>query len=75
MSSKHTGFACECEHAAHMHDEEPRKNTPNGNPGHRYAQIFSPLYILKVRTEFGTFRVCKDCAKDCLGHYESEVIS
>ena len=66
---------CQCEHAAHFLEHErvqrvPAPLTPNGNPGHRYGQDFSDLFIVGVRTPYGTFSVCKDCARDCYQDYE-----
>lgn len=57
---------CECEHAAHFHDEG--KKTPFGNPGHKYGQDFHKLE--SVKTPYGTFKVCVDCAVDCLNEYK-----
>lgn len=54
---------CECENIAHFPEE--KKLTPNGNPGHRYGQEFLSG-IQPIKTEMGTFHVCKDCAVDCL---------
>jgi len=54
---------CECEHIAHFQKE--RKLTPNGNPGHTYGAEFLSG-IEPVKTEMGTFHVCKDCKDDCL---------
>lgn len=58
---------CECEHAAHF--PEDKKLTLNGNPGHKYGAKFSPDYIVPVKTPYGIFRVCKDCANDCYQHF------
>lgn len=52
---------CECEHEAHFGDG----NTPNGNHGHKYGVYFAHHYIVPVKTAYGTFNVCKDCAGDC----------
>lgn len=57
--------ACECEHAAHFHDEG-RQLTPNGNPGHKYGVKYALSYIEPRKTVNGTFHVCRDCARDCL---------
>lgn len=59
---------CECEHSCHFHDTG--KLSPNGNPGHRYGQPFAESYIVRVRTDGQTERVCKDCANDCRVHGE-----
>jgi hypothetical protein len=56
---------CECEHAAHFHDEVPRSLTPHGNPGHRYQTPFMVAQLVTVHTLFGPFTVCPDCAADC----------
>lgn len=56
-----SAYPCECEHAAHV---DRNRRTPAGNPGHRYG---APFFNLKrVRTVFGHFDVCEDCARDCL---------
>lgn len=52
---------CECEHAAHF---ERDKRTPNGNPGHKWGAKFATR--VPVKTPYGTFHVCVDCASDCL---------
>ena len=56
-------FTCQCEHACHT---DKAKRSPAGNPGHRYGQIFALSAERRVRTAWGTFLVCYDCAKDCL---------
>jgi hypothetical protein len=56
---------CECEHIAHFPDEQAK--TPNGNIGHSYGKPTGEL--TPIKTEWGTFKVCLDCASDCLGHY------
>lgn len=57
---------CECEHDAHF---EKNKRTPNGNPGHNYQSEYFENYMRTVRTPYGSFLVCKDCAEDCLHRY------
>ena len=57
---------CACEHISHF---EKLKHTPNGNPAHDYGMGFSPLFMTTVKTLYGTFRVCKDCAEDCLSEH------
>jgi hypothetical protein len=53
---------CQCEHESHHGSD---KLTPNGNPGHRYGVRFWPEYLINVKTIYGDFQVCKDCAEDC----------
>jgi hypothetical protein len=57
---------CECEHAAHFFDDGPRQHTPHGNPGHVYGTRFVPRVLSPLKTTYGTFTVCADCASDCL---------
>lgn len=45
------------------------KRTPNGNPGHKYGVRFHELAVVNVKTPYGTFRVCRDCADDCLASH------
>lgn len=52
---------CECEHESHF----CYANTPNGNPAHKYGVYYAQSFITPVKTPFGTFNVCKDCAEDC----------
>lgn len=59
--------SCECEHAAHLYAGEL---TPHGNPGHKYMQRF--MQLAPVKTAYGTFRVCPDCAKDCLAYSRTD---
>jgi hypothetical protein len=54
--------SCLCEHIAHSDRNE---RTPNGNPGHTYGARYHPTFLVNVKTPYGTFLVCKDCAKDC----------
>jgi hypothetical protein len=61
--------ACQCEHAAHFGAEYNSNNpvlTPNGNPGHKYG---AESNLTAVKTPFGIFHVCGDCAKDCYREY------
>jgi hypothetical protein len=51
---------CQCEHIAHF---DRCKRTPNGNPGHNYEAEFT--WTIEVKTDYGTFQVCKDCEEDC----------
>lgn len=60
--------ACECEHAGHT-DRDSFK-TPNGNYGHKYGRKFVSQFICSVQTPHGIYNVCKDCAADCMAHYE-----
>lgn len=53
---------CQCEHIAHF---ESDKRTPNGNPSHRADSFFHLDFIEPVKTPYGTFHVCRDCANDC----------
>ena len=57
---------CECEHVCHM---DTSKRSPLGNPGHKYGAKFHSLYCEQIKTPYGTFRVCRDCAKDCYAMY------
>lgn len=54
--------ACLCEHTAHFNHTE---RTPNGNPSHKYAASFNPTFIVIVKSRYGSFDVCRNCAKDC----------
>jgi hypothetical protein len=54
---------CRCEHEAHF---DRTKRTPFGNPGHEYGVSYAEPLIQTVKTTWGTFQVCPDCAKDCL---------
>ena len=57
---------CECEHTSHFWGKgEPRVYSPNGNPNHRSGIKYAETYLVDVQTPMGTFKVCKDCAKDC----------
>lgn len=60
---------CECEHQSHMDKD---MHTPNGNPAHKYGVAYSNRYMQDVKTPFGTFHVCKDCAEDCLQQYKEK---
>jgi hypothetical protein len=60
--SNTTLYPCECEHVSHF---EHDKRSPNGNPTHKYGQKFYEHHMTIVKTEYGTFHVCKDCANDC----------
>jgi hypothetical protein len=55
--------SCECEHVSHF---DKKKRSPAGNPNHRYGTKFAESFITPVKTPYGTFHVCDDCAKDCL---------
>ena len=50
---------CECEHISHLEYEK----TPNGKEGHDYG--IKSTILIPVKTPFGTFNVCPDCANDC----------
>lgn len=64
---------CECEHAAHFKDTMPRAPlTPNGNAGHKYNASYYETYLVMVKTPFGTFRICKDCADDCYSEWKKD---
>lgn len=72
MSSLLPGHAfCECEHAAHFpEDAYPNiVKTPNGNHAHNYGAIFLHAGIVGVRTPYGVFHVCRDCAGDCYQNF------
>lgn len=56
-----TPLRCECEHISHT---EPSKFTPKGDVGHAYGDTFGSL--ARVKTSYGTFSVCEDCADDCV---------
>jgi hypothetical protein len=62
---------CECEHVAHSRNREHL--TPNGNPGHKYGVRYALSYLVKVKTTYGTFEVCKDCADDCYQNEPREI--
>lgn len=62
---------CQCEHRAHA--AQPHNwMTPNGNPGHKYGVAFDRQQVVEVKTPFGRFTVCKDCAADCLAEFKEE---
>ena len=52
---------CECEHISHF-----GSLSPNGNPTHKYGVKYFERYMTTIKTKYGTFRVCKACAEDCL---------
>jgi len=54
---------CQCEHIAHF---DTTKQTPNGNPAHPYEINYFESYLTRINTNYGTYLVCKDCAKDCM---------
>ena len=57
---------CECEHVAHGSESYPSYyKTPHGNPGHDFYAVFAETALVKVKTPFGIFRCCPDCASDC----------
>lgn len=56
------GPKCQCEHRAHF---EPGSRTPKGNLTHPYGREFHAEDVVKVKTEYGGFYVCKACAQDC----------
>ena len=60
------GTNCECEHVSHL---DTNARTPNGNPGHIYGAA-GWLNLQPVKTPYGTFHVCKDCADDCLREHK-----
>lgn len=52
-----TEVHCQCEHVSHI---EPDRH----NVAHEY---YAPVpSVQPVKTPFGTFHVCTDCAGDCL---------
>jgi hypothetical protein len=53
---------CDCENHAHT---DKSQRTPNGNPSHDYGQRFEQRAIVIVKTPYGDFAVCADCANDC----------
>lgn len=60
---------CGCEHTAHFFGstlDGPRQHTPHGNPGHAYGTRFVLRVLAPLKTAYGTFTVCADCASDCL---------
>ena len=57
---------CECEHVGHT---EPGEHTPNGNPGHKYLAKYHDSYVKRVKTPYGVFQLCRDCAEDCYHTY------
>ena len=57
---------CECEHASHF---DHSKFSPNGNPNHKYGIKYNDKFIQSIKTPFGTFNVCRDCAKDCYAEF------
>lgn len=58
---------CMCEHVAHLDENEL---TPNGNPGHQFAQRFYKGVLVQIHTTYGVIQVCPDCAKDCFGTHD-----
>lgn len=56
---------CECEHQTHFGLRSPDK-------GHHYGKLFHKADIRAVRTLHGTFMVCTECARDCLGAFKGE---
>jgi hypothetical protein len=61
-SSFSSRIRCECEHICHLSN---LRNSPNGNPGHRHGQSFDIVYVKTIKTEYGTYILCRDCADDC----------
>lgn len=55
---------CQCEHISHF---DKSQATPDGKAGHTYSVRTKDNMI--ARTPYGTFHVCPDCRKDCLGEY------
>lgn len=54
------GFdTCECEHVAHL-DVFPQQAV--GHAHHAYMELFECNDLVHVKTVYGTFRMCKDCA-------------
>lgn len=51
---------CECEHQKHFPDEAQTKV-------HVYGANVENTY--QVKTDYGTFNVCKPCQEDCLKKY------
>jgi len=56
--------ACQCEHESHF---DKKVYSPNGNPNHKYGVKYFSRFMRTVKTDYGTFRVCKHCAEDCFG--------
>ncbi len=59
---------CECEHISHF---ERNRRSPNGNPTHKYGRLYAESYMVSMDTEYGAFRVCKDCAEDCMHDFKA----
>lgn len=58
---------CQCEHGSHfLNGDYGATQTPNGNPGHAFGIKYFERYLRIVKTTYGRFEVCKDCAEDCL---------
>jgi len=65
--------SCECEHSSHFYRTGGERTlSPYGNPTHKYGVKFNSTILRGVKTPFGTFNVCKDCATDCLDAYTPE---
>ena len=57
---------CQCEHVAHTSEGmKALETTPNGNAGHPYGETDENAQLVDIKTTWGTFTVCKDCAEDC----------
>lgn len=56
--------ACECEHVTHFPPEEDGQQTTE----HSYGREFEILELVETPTNFGTFRVCKECWADHFKH-------
>lgn len=57
---------CQCEHIAH----DGYEPTPNGLKGHPDNHEVDALATRKVKTPYGTYTVCLDCASDCYSQFK-----
>lgn len=52
---------CQCEHEAHF-DLSAADDPMVGHSCHKYMNEFPESYVVEVRTTYGTYKMCKDCA-------------
>jgi hypothetical protein len=60
---------CECEHACHFDQGPDGAHTNRARPAHPYGEAPEGSPLTPIKTDFGTFKVCKVCAEDCLAIY------
>ena len=61
--------ACECEDMTHFRDDHGYKEGQR-HQGHGYGEIFQLNHTEEVKTEYGKYIVCRDCAEVCHGEEE-----